>query len=69
MTCYGHFLNAVGIPFVWNVNHDTKKLEYRDLNGPEKILIFQKISMKQLMPDQCKAESILWDMQIKADVY
>ena len=38
------FLKELGTDFEWKINKDTKKLEYRDLTGPEKLLLFQHIN-------------------------
>ena len=43
MAKYETFLKSIGIKFEWFVNKDTKKLQYRDLTGPEKLLLFQKL--------------------------
>ena len=37
------FVNDLGICFEWKINKDTKKLEYRDLAGPEKLLPFNTL--------------------------
>ena len=42
MAGYEKFLRDIGISFEWRVNKESKKLEYRDLTGPEKILVMQK---------------------------
>ena len=40
-----------------------KRLEYRDLNGPEKLLLFQNIRIPALLPSLTQAERIqkLWE--------
>ena len=40
MAGYEKFLKDLGISFEWKINKDTKKLEYRDLTGPEKLFAF-----------------------------
>ena len=50
MDAYEQFLHSLGIAFEWTVDRDSKKLSYRDLTGPEKLLVFQKISIKELIP-------------------
>ena len=50
MAKYETFLKSIGIKFEWFVNKDTKKLQYRDLTGPEKLLFFQKIDISDLLP-------------------
>ena len=62
MDAYEKFLHSIGIAFEWSVDKDTKKLSYRDLTGPEKILVFQKINIKELLlnfADNIKIEN-LW---------
>ena len=48
----GHekFHRDIGISFEWRVNKESKKLEYRDLTGPEKILVMQK-KFQSLLPN------------------
>lgn len=43
MAGYEHFLRQTGISFEWRVEPNTKKLEYRDLTGPEKLCVIQNI--------------------------
>ena len=45
------FLKELGIDFEWKINKDTKKLEYRDLTGPEKLLFFQHINFHLPLPE------------------
>ena len=62
MDAYEKFLRSLGIAFEWTVDRDSKKLSYRDLTGPEKLLVFQKITIKELLPrfaDSNKIEN-LW---------
>ena len=40
MAAYEKFVKEIGIDFEWKINKDTEKLEYRDLTGPEKLLLF-----------------------------
>ena len=40
MAGYEKFVKEIGIDFEWKINKDTEKLEYRDLTGPEKLLLF-----------------------------
>lgn len=44
------------------VNKDSKKLEYRDLTGPEKLLVMQSINFQSLLPNfkQTKEMEKLW---------
>lgn len=39
------------ISFDWKINKDTKKLEYRDLTGPEKLLLFQHINFHSILSE------------------
>ena len=63
MTKYESFLQDIGIRFRWKINKDTNRLEYRDLTGPEKLLLFQKIQIADLIGASSKAIEIqnLWD--------
>ena len=40
MAGYEKFVKELGIHFEWEINKDIKKLECRDLTGPEKFLFF-----------------------------
>ena len=40
MAGYEKFVKEFGINFEWKINKDTKKLEYRDLTGPENSCFF-----------------------------
>ena len=44
------YLSSLNIPFTFDVSKDTKKLVYRTLTGPEKLLVFKTISVKDLLP-------------------
>ena len=63
MAKYETFLKSIGIKFEWFVNKDTKKLQYRDLTGPEKLLLFQKIDISDLLPQYEKSGQVqvLWN--------
>ena len=51
MVIYKDFLNGpCKIKFNWFINKESKKLQYRDLTGPEKIRLFQNIKIPQLFP-------------------
>ena len=41
MAGYEKFVKELEINFEWKINRDSKKLDYRDLTGPEKFLLFQ----------------------------
>ena len=49
MAKYETSLNSLGISFHWEIDRDTKKLNYRDLTGPEKVLVFQKIDILEIL--------------------
>ena len=63
MAKYETFRKSIGIKFEWFVNKDTKKLQYRDLTGPEKLLLFQKIDISDLLPQHEKSGQVqvLWN--------
>ena len=72
MAGYEHFLKQTGISFEWRVEPNTKKLEYRDLTGPEKLRVIQNINFQALLPnfeDHKKLEK-LWNdfMEIIGDL-
>ena len=50
MEAYDTLLNSLGVPFSWHVSKESKKLCYRDLNGPEKLTLLQSINMEDLLP-------------------
>lgn len=39
------------IPFSWYVDTSAKVLKYRDLNGPEKHVVFKKINIPAIFPN------------------
>ena len=51
MARYETFLQDLGISFEWRLNKDAKQLEYRDLTGPEKLLVMQSINFQTLLPN------------------
>ena len=51
MAGYECFLKQTGISFEWKVDPNTKKLECRDLTGPEKLRAIQNINFQQLLPN------------------
>ena len=60
---YKDFLNGpCKIRFNWYIDNDSKKLSYRDLTGPEKIRLFEKINIPVLVPPLDKKEQLqtLW---------
>ena len=49
---YEKFLNEdCSIPFSWYIDTSAKALKYRDMNGPEKHVVFQKINMPAIFPN------------------
>ena len=42
---------AVWASLQWQIGKDTKKLEYRDLTGPEKLKLFEHIQMSTILPN------------------
>ena len=68
MAEYESFLRKdLNISFNWNVNRDSKKLEYRDLTGPEKIKLFENIDLSSIIGNQELALKMqkLWDSFFK----
>ena len=51
MAGYEKLLKEIGISFEWKMNKETKKLEYRDLTGPEKLLLFQHINFHSIISE------------------
>ena len=63
LVSYKDFLNGpCKIRFNWYIDDDTKKLSYRDLTGPEKIRLLEKINIPVLVPPLDKKEQLqtLW---------
>lgn len=58
MAAYEKLLHELGISFEWSVGLETKRLEYRDLNEPEIITLFQHINILALLPSVKEAQSI-----------
>ena len=72
MAGYEKFLKDISISFEWRVNRDSKKLEYRELTRPEKIVLMQSINFQSLLPNfqATKELEILWGsfMEIIGDL-
>ena len=49
MASYETFIRSLGIRFEWSVNKDTKHLTYRDLTGPEKLILFENFKVTELL--------------------
>ena len=62
MAGYKTFVKSPGITFEWRINKDSKKLEYRDFTGPEKLVLIQNINFKSLLPNCHVTEDlqVLW---------
>ncbi|XP_060083702.1 uncharacterized protein LOC132562943 [Ylistrum balloti] len=56
-------LQQMGISFELYINKETRKLEYRDLTGPEKQILMTKFQASDLLPNSERANQIqeLWD--------
>ena len=54
--------NDCHIPFRFSISKETKNLQWRDLMGPEKLVLFTKINLEMLFPDIPNVEKIqrLW---------
>ena len=50
MASYEEFVKSIGISFNFRINKESKKLECRDLTGPEKLKLFQNINIPALLP-------------------
>ena len=51
VTAYEDFLNNVcKIHFKWYTSHETKQMQWRDLTGPEKIRLFNKVDIPKYFP-------------------
>ena len=55
--------NSCKIPFKFSADKETKKLQWRDLMGPEKQVVFGKIALPEQFPklDNVQAIQDLWD--------
>ena len=60
MASYEKFIKSIGVSFNFRINKESKKLEYRDLTGPDKLKLFQNINIPMLLP-QCSQNK---DMQV-----
>ena len=63
MASYEAFIKSLRIHFEWTIKKDTKQLQYRDLTGPEKLILFKKIQISELLPNFDKSVDIsnLWN--------
>ena len=59
---YEEFVESIGISFNFRINKESKKLEYRDLTGPEKLKLFQNINIPTLLPrySRNKEIQVIW---------
>ena len=55
--------NSCKILFKFSINKETKQLQWRDLMGPEKHVVFKKIALPELFPEltNVQATQKLWD--------
>ena len=55
-------VNSLGIPFELGLNPDSKKLEYRELSGPERVTLLQSCDLKSSIPSFPQVHKIaeLW---------
>ena len=62
MASYEEFVKSIGISLNFRINKESKKLEYRDLTGPEKLKLFQNINIPTLLPRcrQNKEIQVMW---------
>ena len=63
LIAYESFVNEVcKVRFNFRIDKDTKKLNWRDLTGPEKVKLFSNISIPQLLPSLEKRTELqkLW---------
>ena len=62
MASYEEFVKSIGVSFNFRINKESKKLEYRDLTGPEKLKLFQDINIPTLLPrySQNKEIHVIW---------
>ncbi len=63
LTAYETFLNdTCKIRFHWSISQETKKLQWRDLTGPEKIKLFKHTDDPEIFPNIPNIQKIhhLW---------
>lgn len=62
MTACETYLKNVGISFQWHIGKDSKKLEYRDLTGPEKPKLSKNIKNSSLLNNETMGNQVqnLW---------
>ena len=55
-------INSLGIPFKLGLSPDSKKVEYRELSGPERITLFHRCDLRSLIPSFPQVHKIaeLW---------
>ena len=64
MASYEEFVKSIGISLNFRINKESKKLEYRDLTGPEKLKLFQNINIPTLLP-RCRQNKEIQVMRQK----
>ena len=45
------YINSLGIPFTLTINPDSKHLQYREMNGPERFILFENCDLEVLFPE------------------
>ena len=62
MASYEEFVKSIGISFNFRINKESKKLDCRDLTGPEKLKLFQNINIPALLPrnSENKEIQVIW---------
>ena len=58
MRSYEEFIESIRISFNFRINKESKKPEYRDLTGPEKLKLFQNVNIPFLLPQRSQNKDI-----------
>ena len=45
------YINSLGIPFKLTINPDSKNLQFREMNGPERLILFENCDLEVLFPE------------------
>ena len=65
MAGYEEFIKSIGISFNFRINKESKKLQYRDLTGPEKLRLFPRINIPMLLPQCSRIQRYTSDLEKK----
>ena len=65
---YEGFIESIRISFNFRINKESKKPEYRDLTGPEKLKLFQNVNIPFFLP-QCSQNKDIQVISLRESIF